>query len=62
VAANAWIHASLSDCCRVTRDAAGEDVFGPRQALVADVVIAALTVVGLAVAIPYWRMLGILAP
>jgi hypothetical protein len=27
VAANAWIHPSLSDYCRVTSDAAGEDLF-----------------------------------
>jgi di/tricarboxylate transporter len=61
VAANAWIHPSLSDYCRVTRDAAGEDLFGQRQALLAGVVITVLTVIGLSVSIPYWHMLGILA-
>jgi di/tricarboxylate transporter len=62
VAANAWIHPSLSDYCRVTRDAAGEDLFGQRQAMLAGVVISVLTVIGLTVSIPYWHMLGILAP
>jgi di/tricarboxylate transporter len=62
VAANAWVHPSLSDYCRVTRDATGEDLFGPRQALVAGVILTLLTVVGLGVAIPYWQWLGILAP
>ena len=61
VAANAWIHPSLSDYCRVTRDAAGEDLFGQRQALLAGVVLTVLTVLGLLVSMPYWRMLGILA-
>jgi di/tricarboxylate transporter len=62
VAANAWIHPSLSDYCRVTRDAAGEDLFGQRQAMLAGVVISVLTVIGLTVSIPDWHMLGILAP
>jgi divalent anion:Na+ symporter, DASS family len=62
VAANAWIHPSLSDYCRVTRDAAGEDLFGQRQAMLAGIVLSVLTVIGLAVSIPYWHMLGILSP
>jgi len=62
VAANAWLHPSLSDYCRVTRDAAGEELFGQRQALVAGIVITVCTAIGLAVAIPYWEMLGILKP
>ena len=62
VAANAWIHPSLSDYCRVTRDAAGEDLFGQRQAMLAGVVLTVLTVIGLTVSISYWHMLGILAP
>jgi hypothetical protein len=60
--ANARIHPSLSDYCRVTRDAAGEDLFGQRQAMLAGVVITVLTVIGLTDSIPYWHMLGILAP
>jgi len=53
--------ADLSDDCRVTRDATGEDLFGPRQTLVAGVILTLLTVVGLGVAIPCWQRLGILA-
>lgn len=62
VAANAWIHPSLSDYCRVARDAAGEELLGQRQALIAGILVTLLTVAGLAVAIPYWQWLGILAP
>jgi di/tricarboxylate transporter len=62
VAANAWIHPSLSDYCRVARDTAGEELFGQRQALVAGILVTLLTIAGLAVAIPYWQWLGILAP
>ena len=36
---------------RVTRDAAGEELFSRRQALVVGVIVTLLTVVGLAVAI-----------
>jgi hypothetical protein len=42
-------------------DAAG-DLFGQRQAMLAGIVLTVLTVIGLAVSIPYWHMLGILAP
>ena len=46
----------------MTRDAAGEDLFGQRQALVAGIVITVCTAIGFAVAIPYCEMLGILEP
>jgi len=45
----------------VTRDAAGEDLFGQRQAVLAGIVLTVLTVIGLTVSIPYWHILGILA-
>ena len=61
VSANTWLHPSQSDYCRVARDAAG-DLFEPRHAMIAGAALTVLTFVGLAVAIPYWRALGILTP
>ncbi len=60
VTANAWLHPSQSDYCRVARETTGSQLFDQRQALVAGVAITLLTVLGLAVAIPHWRMLGLL--
>jgi len=54
-------HPSQSDYCRVARDAVG-DLFEARHALIAGVALTLLTFAGLAVAIPYWRALGILTP
>jgi di/tricarboxylate transporter len=61
VAANAWLPSSQSDYCRVARDTAGE-LFTPRHALIVGVALTALTLLGLAIAIPYWQALGILRP
>jgi hypothetical protein len=62
VTANAWPHPSQSDYCRVTRDAVGHELFNQRQGFIAGVVVTVLTVIGLAVSIPYWRWLGLLRP
>ncbi len=61
VSANTWLHPSQSDYCRVARHAAG-DLLEPRHAMIAGAALTVLTFVGLAVAIPYWRALGILTP
>jgi hypothetical protein len=50
------------DNCRVTRDAVGHELFNQRQGFIAGVVVTVLTVIGLAVSIPYWRWLGLLRP
>jgi DASS family divalent anion:Na+ symporter len=62
VTANAWLLPGQSDYCRVAREAAGGELFDRRQALIAGVVLTFLTLIGLAVAIPYWSMLGLLHP
>jgi DASS family divalent anion:Na+ symporter len=59
--ANAWLHPSQSDYCRVARDVAGA-LFSQRQALLAGVAITVLTLLGFALSIPYWRFLGLLEP
>jgi hypothetical protein len=59
VMANAWLHPSQSDYCRVAREAAGAELFDQRQALTAGVVVTLLTLLGLVVAIPYWWTLGL---
>jgi hypothetical protein len=43
----------------VARETSGGELFDQRQALVAGV---AVTLLGLALAIRYWRMLGLLTP
>jgi di/tricarboxylate transporter len=62
VTANAWLHPSQSDYCRVARDTAGSELFDRRQAMAAGVAMTLLTLLGLAVALPHWRRLGLLEP
>jgi hypothetical protein len=56
----AWLHPAQSDYCRVARDSSGAEPFSQRQALIVGVAMTVLTVLGLAVFIAYWRLLGIL--
>jgi len=60
VTANAWLLPAQSDYCRVARDPSGTAAFDPRQALIVGAAMTVLTLVGLAVSIPYWRALGLL--
>jgi len=62
VTVNAWLHPRQSDYCRLVRDATQGEAFTERQATVAGAVLTALTLLGLAVSVPYWKILGILAP
>jgi di/tricarboxylate transporter len=59
VAANTWLHPSQSDYYRIVRDTAG-GLLTPRHALVAGVAMTLLTLGGLAVSLPYWRLLGLI--
>jgi di/tricarboxylate transporter len=59
VTANAWLHPNQSDYCRVARDTAGQ-LFDQHDAFAAGVAMTVLTLLGLAIAIPYWRLLGLL--
>jgi hypothetical protein len=40
----------------------GGEVFDQRQALIAGIAVTVLTLIRLVIAIPYWRMLGLLHP
>jgi divalent anion:Na+ symporter, DASS family len=62
VTANAWLHPSQSDYCRVARETAGSELFDRRQAMAAGVAMTLFTLLGLAVALPHWRRLGLLEP
>jgi len=62
VAANTWLHPRQSDYCRLVRDATRGEMFTERQATIAGVALTALTLLGLALSVPYWRLLGILTP
>ena len=62
VAANAWLHPRQCDYCRLVRETTQGKMFTEPQALIAGAVLTALTLLGLALSIPYWRFLGILTP
>lgn len=59
VTANVWLHPNQSDYCRVTRDTGGQ-LFDQHDAFVVGVAMTVLTLLALAIAIPYWRLLGVL--
>jgi DASS family divalent anion:Na+ symporter len=59
VTANTWLHPNQSDYCRVARDTGGE-LFVQQDAFAAGVAMTILTLLGVAIAIPYWWLLGIL--
>ncbi len=62
MACNTWLHPSQSDFCRLMRDASGEILFTERQALIAGTAMTAVTLLALAVSIPFWQATGILHP
>jgi di/tricarboxylate transporter len=62
VTANAWLHPRQSDYCRLVRDTTQGELFTDRQATIAGVALTALTLLALALSLPYWRLLGILTP
>ena len=62
VTANAWLHPRQSDYCRLVREATQGELFTERQAFAAGAALTALTLLALALSLPYWRFLGILTP
>jgi hypothetical protein len=62
VTANAWLHPRQSDYCRLVREATQGELFTERQAFAAGVALTALTLLALALSLPYWRFLGVLTP
>jgi di/tricarboxylate transporter/CRP-like cAMP-binding protein len=62
VTANAWLNPRQSDYCRLVRDATAGEMFTERHARLAGVGLTVLTLLALAVSLPYWKFLGILSP
>jgi len=62
VAANAWLHPRQSDYCRLVREATQGEAFTERQAFIAGAAFSGLTLLAIALSLPYWRFIGLLAP
>lgn len=62
VAANTWLHPNQSDFYRLTREATEGTMFTERHGIIVGVAMTLSTVLALAVSIPYWRAIGLLAP
>lgn len=61
MAANTWLHPRQSDYCRIARGATRGEMFTERAALMVGAGLTVLTLMGLALSVPYWRAIGILA-
>lgn len=61
VTANAWLRPRQSDYCLLVRDATHGEMFTERHAQLVGLALTALTLLALAVSLPYWRLLGIMA-
>jgi hypothetical protein len=61
LAANTWLHPTQSDFYRLMREAGGEELFTERQGTIVGVAMTGVVLVALALSVPYWQALGILA-
>jgi DASS family divalent anion:Na+ symporter len=61
MAANTWLHPRQSDYYRVARGATRGEMFTERHGFLIGAGLTVLTFIGLAVSLPYWRTMGILA-
>lgn len=61
VAANTWLHPRQSDFYRLARDTTRGEMFTDRDGLIVGVAVTLLTLIAIAVSIPYWRAIGLLA-
>ena len=62
MAANTWLHPRQSDYCRLMRDATRGEMFTERDGAMVGAGLTALTLLGIAASIPYWRALHLLSP
>jgi DASS family divalent anion:Na+ symporter len=60
MAANTGLHPRQSDYYRILQGATRGEMFTERQGLLIGVGLTVLTLMGLAVSLPYWRMMGLL--
>jgi di/tricarboxylate transporter len=60
LAANTWLHPTLHDWYRLTRDATGGEMFTDRQGILLGVAATVVTLIAIAASVPYWRAIGLL--
>lgn len=60
VSATTWLVPGQSDYVRLMRDGTTEELFSDAHAYVAGALISLVTLLGIAVSIPYWKVLGLL--
>jgi len=61
-ATNIWVLPSQSHIYRIARSAATHDIFSQRDALRVGLAMSVVTLLALAVSVPYWQAIGILWP
>ncbi len=62
MAANTWVHPRQSDYCRLIREATAGETFTNSHGVVMGVAMTLLTLIGIAVSVPYWQAIGVLRP
>ncbi len=60
LAANTWLHPRQSDFYRLTWEATRGEMFSHRDGFVVGVALTIITLVAIAVSVPYWRAIGLL--
>ncbi len=61
LASYTWLHPRQSDYFRLAREVTRGEMFTEREGIVVGVGLTALTLLAIAVSIPYWQALGLLA-
>jgi len=61
VAANTWLHPNQSDFCRIMRDVTKGEMFTERHGTIMGIALTLSVLLGIALSIPFWRAIGLLA-
>jgi hypothetical protein len=59
--ANTWLHPNQGELCRLARDAASAELFTTRHGLLVGAAMTLLSLLAVALSVPYWAALGVLA-
>lgn len=62
LAANTWLHPTLHDWYRLTRDATGGEMFTDRHGILMGIAVTVVMLLAIAASVPYWRAIGLLPP
>jgi hypothetical protein len=62
LAANTWLHPTLHDWYRLTRDATGGEMFTDRHGILMGIAVTVVMLLAIAASVPYWRAIGLLTP